>query len=155
MSTFQITAALAPSVSVAATIGGTIASAGSLMRVGLASGDGGLPALDMAMAAISSISPASGLGAQIAQVYAMMIPSLAQQDDATQVMAFLLAFVAATSCATKSETASVIDEIAEIATQTLEESFSLMKMPLRRPDNFQMSALLAQIASGRTSNGLN
>jgi len=104
--------------------------------------------LDAAGAAFNVGATASG---RASQIFGHMVPTLGAQADAVDMLAWLVAYYAATSCAQKYQTEAVVDRIGENATLLLDEIFGLRKMPLHRPDNDQVAALIQQIALARAA----
>jgi hypothetical protein len=91
--------------------------------------------------------------ARLTQMYALMQTTLAQQDDASQYLSFMLAVMAASRCTNKYQIEEMLEPIFANATLLLEEIFGLRPMPVRRPDFDQMAELIRAANAARLSAG--
>jgi hypothetical protein len=87
-------------------------------------------------------------------MYAMLQTTLAAQDDVGEVLAYLLAVIAASHRYEKYQTEELIEQIIEQATLALDQIFGLRAMPLHRPDFDQMSELIRAANAARANAGL-
>jgi hypothetical protein len=105
--------------------------------------------------AAAGLTGSAKTGSRTAQLYSLIMqPTFAAQSDAVQVLAFLLAAQASSSAAAKYQAVETIRQVVEVATQALDEIYGLRPMPLHRPDQDQVSALIRQIATARAAIGL-
>jgi hypothetical protein len=103
----------------------------------------------------ANLTASAKTGARTAQMYSLLQTTLAAQNDAVEVLGYLLAVTAASRCANKYETATLIAQVEEIATHALEEIYGLRPMPLHRPDSDQLSELIRAATAARSLAGLN
>lgn len=111
-------------------------------------------ALTVRPAAMPMTATTTAPKARLTQMYALMQTSLAQQDDASEVLAFTLAVMAGSRCTSKYQTEEMIDQIIEQAEQALEQIFGLRAMPLHQPDADQMTELIRAANAARSTAGL-
>ena len=105
--------------------------------------------------ATTRLASSTAVGGRATQMFNLMQTTLAAQDDAIEVLGYLLAHVAASRCASKYQTAALIAQVEEIATLALDEIMGLRPMPLHRPDADQLSELTRAATAARSQAGLN
>ena len=102
----------------------------------------------------ANLAPSITVRSHATQQFELMNTTLAAQDDAIEVLGYLIAVMAGSRCSTKSGTEEMIDQIVEIATQALEELYGYRTMPLHRPDSDQFNELVRATNAARASAGL-
>ena len=108
----------------------------------------------MRQAPLASLGATPASGSRATQMYALMQTMVGAQNDATELLAFLAVFVAASGCKTKSQTEELLERIFDQTKEMLEEIFGYRKMGVSRPDSDQVAEILRAVVAARAAGGL-